>query len=48
MKEEKLNEQLIEITENGKAISPILPEGVKNYLIDIDLSKPDENNKKLL
>ena len=23
-------------SENGKAVSPILPEGIKNYLIDID------------
>lgn len=28
--------QLKEITENGKKISPILPEHIKNYLIDID------------
>ena len=27
---------LIEKTENGQAISPVLPEYVKNYLIDID------------
>jgi hypothetical protein len=32
MKETKL----IEITENGKHISPILPADIKNYLIDID------------
>ena len=27
---------LIQKTENGQAISPVLPEHVKNYLIDID------------
>ncbi len=27
---------LIEVSENGKHISPILPEDIKNYLIDID------------
>jgi hypothetical protein len=28
--------ELIPLNENGHAISPILPENVKNYLIDID------------
>ena len=28
--------ELIELVENGKHLSPILPEHVKNYLIDID------------
>lgn len=32
----KKQQQLIETTENGKLISPILPEDTKNYLIDID------------
>ena len=27
---------LIELTENGKHLSPVLPENIKNYLIDID------------
>lgn len=27
---------LIQIEENGKKLSPVLPESVKNYLIDID------------
>jgi hypothetical protein len=27
---------LIQISENGQAISPVLPSNVKNYLIDID------------
>lgn len=30
------NKGLIEIVENGKHISPILPEHIKNYLVDID------------
>ena len=30
------DELLNEATENGAKISPVLPEGVKNYLIDID------------
>lgn len=29
-------QQLIETKENGKLISPVLPESTKNYLIDID------------
>lgn len=28
--------QLVETEENGKKISPVLPEHVKNYLVDID------------
>lgn len=28
--------KLIEIEENGKKLSPVLPEHIKNYLIDID------------
>lgn len=31
-----MNRNLIEIQENGKKISPILPAHIKNYLIDID------------
>lgn len=30
------NKKLIETLENGKTISPVLPEDIKNYLIDID------------
>ncbi|MFT7345250.1 MAG: putative HAD superfamily protein [Lentimonas sp.] len=30
------NKELISISEDGKAISPVLHEDVKNYLIDID------------
>lgn len=31
-----MEKKLIEIEENGKKISPVLPANVKNYLIDID------------
>lgn len=31
-----MTKHLIEIEENGKKLSPILPENIKNYLIDID------------
>lgn len=33
---EHKNDQLIDLVENGKHLSPVLPEHVKNYLIDID------------
>ena len=33
---ESENDLLKEITDNGANISPILPENIKNYLIDID------------
>ncbi len=33
---ESKRDQLIELVENGKHLSPVLPEHVKNYLIDID------------
>ena len=36
MKTQDVEKQLQEKVENGQLISPILPEGVKNYLIDID------------
>ena len=36
MNTEDLDKKLVEATENGQHISPILPDGVKNYLIDID------------
>ena len=36
MKSNLISNDLIQINENGKAISPILPEHIKNYLIDID------------
>jgi hypothetical protein len=36
MKIEDLDKTLVSASENGQAISPILPDGVKNYLIDID------------
>ena len=36
MNTNEIEDNLQETTENGKKISPILPEGIKNYLIDID------------
>ena len=36
MNSEDLDKKLVAASENGHTISPILPEGVKNYLIDID------------
>jgi hypothetical protein len=36
MEREKLDLNLQQISENGERLSPILPDGVKNYLIDID------------
>ena len=36
MKTEDIDKNLLAVSENGEAISPILPEGIKNYLIDID------------
>lgn len=33
---DKIEQQLQEKMEDGQRISPVLPEGVKNYLIDID------------
>jgi len=36
MNPEEIEKSLQAISENGQHVSPILPEGVKNYLIDID------------
>ena len=36
MKTEEIEDNLQPATENGKQISPVLPEDIKNYLIDID------------
>ena len=36
MKNKKKDVKLINIVEDGQHISPILPDEVKNYLIDID------------
>lgn len=36
MKSEDIDKNLKELTVNGEKLSPILPEGIKNYLIDID------------
>lgn len=36
MKKEEIDAKLKELTVNGEHLSPVLPEGIKNYLIDID------------
>jgi hypothetical protein len=36
MKSNLISNDLIQINENGKALSPVLPEHIKNYLVDID------------
>ena len=36
MKTNSSDNNLIELVENGQHLSPILPENIKNYLIDID------------
>ena len=36
MSKKKENSDLKKKIENGKIVSPVLPKGVKNYLIDID------------
>jgi uncharacterized HAD superfamily protein len=36
MKAEDIDKNLQSITQNGQHLSPILPDGIKNYLIDID------------
>ena len=36
MKAEDIHKNLQSIIVNGQHLSPILPEGIKNYLIDID------------
>ncbi len=36
MKKEEIEGKLQAISVNGEQLSPILPEGIKNYLIDID------------
>ncbi|HAV54756.1 MAG TPA: phosphoheptose isomerase, partial [Aequorivita sp.] len=35
MKKEEVEKMLHEKVEKGQHVSPILPEGIKNYLIDI-------------
>jgi hypothetical protein len=34
MKAEELEKNLVEASENGHTISPVLAEGIKNYLIE--------------
>lgn len=36
MKKEEIEKNLQTLSINGEFISPVLPEGIKNYLIDID------------
>lgn len=36
MKKEEVEKHLQSLSINGEHISPVLPEGIKNYLIDID------------
>lgn len=36
MEDKKIQEMLSEKMEDGKRVSPVLPENIKNYLIDID------------
>lgn len=36
MKKEEVSKMLHEKLANGEHVSPVLPEGIKNYLIDID------------
>ena len=42
MKREDADKLLHEKVEAGEKISPVLPEGVKNYLIDIDGTITDD------
>ena len=42
MKKEEANSYLHKKIEDGEQVSPVLPEGVKNYLIDIDGTKSIE------
>ena len=36
MKKKEVEKYLHKKVEDGETVSPVLPEGVKNYLIDID------------
>ena len=36
MKNSEVDDNLMQVQEDGKLLSPILPEHIKNYLIDID------------
>lgn len=42
MKKEEVDELLKQKIEEGEHVSPILPEGIKNYLIDIDGTITDD------
>ena len=42
IKNNKINKILKEKIESGEKISPVLPDGIKNYLIDIDGTITDD------
>lgn len=42
MKKEEVEKMLHEKVEAGETVSPVLPEGIKNYLIDIDGTITDD------
>ena len=42
MKREEIDKMLHDKVESGEKVSPILPSGVKNYLIDIDGTITDD------
>ena len=42
MNKEEIEKILHEKVESGKKISPVLPDGIKNYLIDIDGTITDD------
>ena len=48
MKKEEVNKILSEKIEDGEHISPVLPEGIKNYLIDIDGTRKNKPQTDVL
>ena len=46
MKKEEVEDYLHQKIEKGETVSPILPDGIKNYLIDIDGGVMDTRNIK--
>ena len=42
MKKEEIEEILHKKVKDGEKVSPVLPEGIKNYLIDIDGTITDD------
>ncbi len=45
MKKEEVEKILHEKVEKGEHVSPILPKGIKNYLIDIDGNEEPEKRQ---